>query len=55
MAFSVQRFFILLCIALAGFWVVADRYPDSGWEYLVSFAFLASILFVCFETDEDDS
>ena len=52
MDFNIRRFFILLCVALLGFWVIADIDPNGGWGYFVSFAFLASVLFICFESDE---
>lgn len=52
MDFNIRRFFVLLCVALVGFWVVADVDPNGGWGYFVSFAFLASVLFICFESSE---
>lgn len=52
MDFNIRRFFILLCLALVGFWVITGVDPNSGWEYFVSFTFLASVLFVCFESNE---
>lgn len=51
MDFNIRRFFILLCLALLGLWVVTDLDPNGGWEYFVSFVFLASVLFICFESD----
>ena len=51
MTFSIRRFFVLLFLAAVGWWFVADLGVDEGWSYFVSFAFLASVFFVCFELD----
>ena len=54
MTFSIRRFFVLLFLAAAGWWFVADLDAGDGWAYFVSFVFLASIFFVCFEIDPSE-
>lgn len=54
MTFNIRRFFVLFILAAAGWWFVADPDVGDNWSYFVSFVFLSSVFFICFELDPNE-